>query len=41
MHSLLPVPGKGASGWDYALIPVIGPAIGATLAGLLVKATAM
>ena len=41
MHALLPVAGKGSSEWDYALIPVLGPFIGATLAGLLVKTVAM
>ena len=33
-HALLPIAGKGASGWDYALIPIVGPIIGATLAGV-------
>jgi glycerol uptake facilitator len=27
-HALLPIPGKGSSGWDYAWIPVIAPVIG-------------
>lgn len=35
MHALLPIPGKGDSGWSYSWIPVVGPVIGATLAGLL------
>lgn len=35
VHSLLPIPGKGSSNWDYAWIPVIGPFIGAVLAALL------
>src|SRR5690606_29928232 len=35
MHALLPIPGKGSSDWRYAWIPVIGPLLGATLAGLL------
>jgi glycerol uptake facilitator protein len=37
-HALLPVPGKGGSDWEYAWIPVVGPAIGAGLAGLLLQA---
>jgi len=36
MHALLPVPGKGSSEWSYALVPVIGPFIGGSLAGLLI-----
>lgn len=32
MHALLPIPGKGSSGWDYAWIPVLGPVIGAAAA---------
>jgi glycerol uptake facilitator protein len=32
MHALLPVQGKGKSGWEYAWIPVVGPIIGAVLA---------
>lgn len=27
-HFLLPIPGKGDSNWRYALIPVVGPALG-------------
>src|SRR5687768_1325625 len=27
-HALLPIPGKGASDWAYAWIPVVGPIIG-------------
>lgn len=37
-HALLPIPGKGGSAWDYAAIPVLGPIIGASLAGLVVGA---
>lgn len=39
MHALLPIPGKGPSNWSYAPIPVIGPLVGAGLAGLLLRAT--
>lgn len=35
VHAVLPVPGKGRSDWGYAWVPVVGPLIGATLAGLL------
>ena len=38
-HFLLPIPGKGSSNWSYAPIPVVGPLIGAVLAGLLLRAT--
>lgn len=37
-HALLPIAGKGSSGWDYAAIPVAGPVAGAVLAGLAVAA---
>jgi glycerol uptake facilitator protein len=36
VYALLPIAGKGSSGWDYAVIPVVGPVIGAVLAGLAV-----
>lgn len=32
MHAILPIPGKGASNWTYAWIPVAGPIIGGALA---------
>ena len=38
VHSLLPIPHKGGSNWRYAWIPVVGPIVGAVLAGLLYKA---
>ena len=31
MHAILPIPNKGDSGWEYAWIPVLGPAAGAVL----------
>jgi glycerol uptake facilitator protein len=37
-HALLPIPGKRDSDWGYAAIPVVGPLIGAALAGLFVLA---
>jgi glycerol uptake facilitator protein len=39
VHTLLPIAGKGSSGWDYAAIPIVGPIAGAVLAGLAVAAT--
>jgi len=38
MHAILPVPGKGPSDWGYAWIPVVGPIIGAVIAGYFFKA---
>lgn len=35
MHALLPIPNKGGSDWQYAWVPVVGPVIGAVLAGLV------
>jgi glycerol uptake facilitator protein len=32
IHALIPMKGKGKSGWDYAWIPIVGPIIGSTLA---------
>ncbi|MGU3537337.1 MIP/aquaporin family protein [Methylobacterium sp. A54F] len=37
-HAVLPIAGKGASDWAYALVPVAGPAIGAVAAALAVRA---
>jgi len=37
-HALLPIHKKGGSNWSYAPVPVIGPLLGATLAGILVRA---
>jgi glycerol uptake facilitator protein len=37
VHALLPVAGKGPSEWDYAAIPVLGPVIGAILAGIVIR----
>ncbi|WP_225101194.1 MIP/aquaporin family protein [Streptomyces sp. CoH27] len=38
VHTFLPIPNKGTSDWGYAWIPVVGPLIGGTLAGLLYRA---
>ncbi|MET2986471.1 MIP/aquaporin family protein [Aureibaculum conchae] len=35
MHAILPIKNKASNDWGYAWIPVIGPIIGASLAGLL------
>lgn len=37
-HAVLPIVGKGDSDWGYAAIPVIGPLIGGSLAGLVLHA---
>lgn len=37
-HALLPIKGKGGSDWAYSWIPIIGPLIGAVIAGLLAQA---
>ena len=34
-HAVLPIKGKGDSNWGYALVPVVGPIIGAIAAVLL------
>lgn len=34
-HTILPIPNKGSSHWEYAWIPLCGPIIGAALAALL------
>jgi len=36
-HAVLPIPGKRDSDWGYAPIPVIGPVVGAVLAGAFVR----
>jgi glycerol uptake facilitator protein len=36
-HALLPISGKGKSDWGYAWIPVLGPTIGASCAGYLLR----
>jgi len=34
MHAILPIKGKGGSGWDYAWVPIVGPLLGAALAAM-------
>jgi glycerol uptake facilitator protein len=36
-HALLPIPGKTNSDWKYAWIPILGPAVGASAAGLVLR----
>ncbi|GJD94843.1 MIP/aquaporin family protein [Methylobacterium iners] len=40
-HAVLPIAGKGASDWGYAIIPVVGPLVGAALAALAVRMVGM
>lgn len=35
IHAILPIKNKASSDWGYAWIPVVGPIIGASFAGLL------
>ncbi len=38
VHAVIPLGGtKGPSDWSYAWIPVVGPCLGATVAGLLLR----
>jgi len=37
-HALLPVAGKGPSGWSYVIVPVRGTLIGAGLTGIVLRA---
>src|ERR1700674_1414338 len=36
-HAILPIAGKGASDWNYAPVPIIGPLLGGALAGLSLR----
>ena len=40
-YSLLPIAGKGGSGWRYAWIPVLGPVLGAGLAAGVIRGLKM
>lgn len=33
-HALLPIPGKGSSGWHYSWVPVVGPVVGGVVGGV-------
>ncbi|WP_460405931.1 MIP/aquaporin family protein [Actinophytocola sediminis] len=37
-YALLPIKGKGSPEWNYSWVPVVGPIVGAILAGLLFQA---
>lgn len=37
VHALLPLPNKGGSDWGYAWVPIVGPLIGAAIAGGVYK----
>ncbi|MGL5957628.1 MAG: MIP/aquaporin family protein [Phocaeicola sp.] len=34
-HLILPIKGKGPSGWGYSWVPIVGPIIGGIIAGIL------
>jgi glycerol uptake facilitator protein len=36
-HAMLPISGKGGSDWGYAGIPILGPALGGVIAGLILR----
>ena len=36
-HAVLPIAGKGSSDWGYASVPILGPLIGASVAGGLIR----
>lgn len=36
-HAVLPIAGKGGSDWGYAGIPILGPATGGIIAGLILR----
>lgn len=38
MHAVLPIAGKGSSDFGYGYVPLIGPLVGASIAGIMVKA---
>lgn len=37
-HAILPIAGKGTSGWAYAWVPVLGPVVGAIVAVVIIRA---
>ena len=36
-HAVLPISGKGGSDWGYALVPIIGPLLGAAIGAAMIK----
>jgi len=38
VYAAFPIAGKNGAAWDYAAVPVVGPLIGAALAGIAVVA---
>ena len=36
-HAVLPIAAKGSSDWGYALVPVVGPLVGGTIAGVAIR----
>lgn len=40
-HTVLPIEGKGSSDWAYSWVPILGPIIGAGIAGLVYLAINM
>ncbi len=36
-HALLPIAGKGGSDWAYSWVPILGPVVGAALAGYVLR----
>jgi glycerol uptake facilitator protein len=34
-HAVLPIPNKGGNDWGYSWVPVVGPLVGGSLAGLI------
>ncbi|GAA5197397.1 MIP/aquaporin family protein [Arthrobacter sp. KNU-44] len=34
-HAILPIKGKGSSDWAYSWVPILGPLLGGTIAGLV------
>lgn len=37
-HALLPIPGKGSSGWSYAWVPIVGPLFGGLSGAVVYRA---